>query len=93
MLQHWTNITLSLNRHCTQNQADCRFIMPRIVTLSGGSPWGFRLVGGCDFHANLAISKVKFMYMDVDTINGVKCYIQNVRFEEMVTWAFCHQMY
>ncbi|CAK8675320.1 unnamed protein product [Clavelina lepadiformis] len=32
--------------------------MPRIVTLSGGSPWGFRLVGGCDFHANLAISKV-----------------------------------
>nr|CAB3263408.1 LIM domain-binding protein 3-like [Phallusia mammillata] len=32
--------------------------MPHIVTLVGGSPWGFRLVGGSDFHASLAISKV-----------------------------------
>lgn len=29
-----------------------------MVSLTGGSPWGFRLVGGCDFRANLAISKV-----------------------------------
>lgn len=30
----------------------------KMVSLTGGSPWGFRLVGGCDFRANLAISKV-----------------------------------
>lgn len=36
----------------------CGSAMPRVVTLVGGSPWGFRLVGGSDFHANLAISKV-----------------------------------
>jgi len=28
------------------------------VSLTGGSPWGFRLVGGSDFRASLAISKV-----------------------------------
>ncbi|XP_078489557.1 PDZ and LIM domain protein 7-like [Ciona intestinalis] len=32
--------------------------MPRFVTLVGGGPWGFRLVGGSDFRANLAISKI-----------------------------------
>lgn len=32
--------------------------MPRTVSLYGGSPWGFRLVGGKDFHAPLAVSKV-----------------------------------
>ena len=34
--------------------------MARNVTLNGGSPWGFRLVGGRDFHATLAISKVSW---------------------------------
>uniref|UniRef100_H2YS36 Uncharacterized protein n=1 Tax=Ciona savignyi TaxID=51511 RepID=H2YS36_CIOSA len=32
--------------------------MTRFVTLVGGSPWGFRLVGGSDFRASLAISKI-----------------------------------
>lgn len=32
--------------------------MPRTVALRGPSPWGFRLVGGKDFSAPLAISRV-----------------------------------
>ncbi|XP_012513071.1 PREDICTED: PDZ and LIM domain protein 4 [Propithecus coquereli] len=32
--------------------------MPHSVTLRGPSPWGFRLVGGRDFSAPLAISRV-----------------------------------
>lgn len=28
------------------------------INLTGGSPWGFRLVGGKDFRTNLAVSKV-----------------------------------
>jgi len=31
--------------------------MKKKVTLVGGSPWGFRLVGGTDFRTHLAISK------------------------------------
>lgn len=34
-------------------------IMPRTVTLSGPSPWGFRLVGGRDFSTPLTISRVR----------------------------------
>ena len=33
--------------------------IPRTVTLNGGGPWGFRLIGGVDFHSSLAISKVR----------------------------------
>ena len=32
--------------------------MSRIVSLSGGSPWGITLSGGKDFGAHLQVSKV-----------------------------------
>lgn len=34
--------------------------MKKVVSLKGGSPWGFRLVGGSDFRTQLAISKTTF---------------------------------
>ena len=33
--------------------------MTQTFNLTGGSPWGFRLVGGTDFRAQLTISKVR----------------------------------
>lgn len=30
----------------------------RLVLLEGGSPWGFRMTGGCDTGAQLRISRV-----------------------------------
>lgn len=34
--------------------------MKKVVSLKGGSPWGFRLVGGTDFRTFLAISRTTF---------------------------------
>lgn len=35
-----------------------RFVMSYTVTLKGGSPWGFRFQGGCDFHEPIKVAKV-----------------------------------
>ena len=32
--------------------------MSVVATLTGGGPWGFKMVGGKDFHQPLAIGKV-----------------------------------
>ncbi|KYQ51055.1 hypothetical protein ALC60_09852 [Trachymyrmex zeteki] len=37
----------------------------REVTLYGGSPWGFRMHGGCDTHQPLRISRILMMVLRI----------------------------
>ena len=42
------------------------------ITMSGGSPWGFKMTGGRDFHMPLAIAKVREI---------VSCHLMQIGFQ------------
>ena len=62
--------------------------MKRTVTLNGGSPWGFRLIGGSDFHASLAISKVSILIILFVSVTHcyLKMYLASAHVKSVKTW-------